>query len=195
MPDGMLTVYLTTIENTGSRADISRAQSAAAAKLARRVARCCEELHHLPDGKPYFPSMPQLCISISHTGDFAAVSAEGFAHGIDIEALCRSISPKLAQRFFTQGERQWTEQAVGDGDWQRRMLTVWTRKEAVIKAAGCSLSDISRLDTCPNGQPESVITVNNARWYMYSDTITEQKLILSVCSRQEVLVQTIYENN
>ena len=89
-----------------------------------------------------------IAFNLSHSGDFVAIAVgRGGTVGIDIECP-RSIAEidALLDRFFTDGERA----AVRDRPAPHRMeafLRLWTRKEAVLKAAGVGLSvDPVRID-------------------------------------------------
>lgn len=96
-------------------------------------------------------SRPRLALpvdfSVSHGGGrvVCAISTQG-AVGIDVEA----VGPVIAQDFhlyLTAAERAWA------GRSSRRFYSVWTRKEAVIKAASeGGLRELARVDTTPGEQ-------------------------------------------
>lgn len=133
-------------------------------------------------GKPYTDG---ALISISHSGGVVccAVSVEGavkmapsfnecFVYnenpkmlGVDIERLdlCRNTE-KIANRFFSKGER---EKMLSLG--QHSFYTVYTRKEAYLKATGDGIAKMRSTDiTEVGGEFESrVIEVSNAP-YVFS---------------------------
>ena len=98
-------------------------------------------------GRPQLAGARILDFNVSHTADAALI---GVAHegriGVDIERADRAIhSSRLAQRILTDAERA----ALPDGydDVRRRILRLWTCKEALAKATGDAMSaPFSRLD-------------------------------------------------
>ncbi len=87
------------------------------------------------NGKPFLTNAP-LHFNLSHSGDFAACAVAQRPIGIDIEAV-RQVSPSLAERICTAGEREWVY--AGGGFDSTRLLQVWTGKEAYLKYLGCGL--------------------------------------------------------
>jgi 4'-phosphopantetheinyl transferase len=96
-------------------------------------------------GKP-FVEAPEaaaegLAFSVSHAGPGIAC-AVGIARsvGIDIEPFDREIDvDRLAGRILSPRERDALASGPG-GDRRRRMLELWTLKEAVVKASGEGIS-------------------------------------------------------
>src|SRR5437868_14111505 len=91
-------------------------------------------------GRPQLAGARILDFNVSHTADAALI---GVAHegriGVDIERADRAIhSSRLAQRILTDAERA----ALPDGydDVRRRILRLWTCKEALAKATGDAMS-------------------------------------------------------
>lgn len=109
-----------------------------------------EELHVHPAaieivrgtrGRPQLAGTPLLDFNISHTGDVAIVGmVQGIRIGVDVERIDRAINVAgIARKFLTQNERD--ELAACDADTaRRRVLTLWTCKEAMSKATGEALS-------------------------------------------------------
>lgn len=94
--------------------------------------------------------------SLSHCDGrvVCAVSTAG-AVGIDVEALGALLASDF-RLYLQAGERAW---AGGD---TRRFYSVWTRKEAVAKAAGSrGLADLARVDTGAAGQGAAF----DGRWW------------------------------
>jgi 4'-phosphopantetheinyl transferase len=85
-----------------------------------------------PQGKPHLAAN-ELEFNVSHSSGMVALAFTRSAPiGIDIESEERALDPEpLARRNFAP-----SEVAAGIEDF----FTIWTRKEAVIKAAGGGLS-------------------------------------------------------
>lgn len=108
-----------------------------------------EELHpdqlkfiYNPFGKPFITkSSLKLEFNISHSGDYAAFIL-GLNHpiGVDIELIDSKINHEaLASIVFTQKEYKFYQTLSP----QKKIIffySIWTQKEAAIKALGCGLS-------------------------------------------------------
>ena len=83
-------------------------------------------------GKPYFAD-GSLHFSISHTKRrvFCVISDKPV--GIDAEELDRDISPRLADKILSPGERAQFDAAA---DKRLALLTFWVLKEAAVKRSG-----------------------------------------------------------
>lgn len=81
----------------------------------------------------------QLGFSVSHAGGVVLVAiAAGRDVGVDVEALRpRADLDGLAARFFSPGER---DAVRGSADPAATFLTLWTVKEAYLKATGDGLA-------------------------------------------------------
>ncbi len=97
-------------------------------------------LAHPPQSRPTL-DLP-IAFSISHCDGriVCALSTRGPV-GIDVERLSGAVS-KDFHVYLNEAERAWA------GRSSRRFYCVWTRKEAVVKAAGSSgLREVSRVDS------------------------------------------------
>ncbi|MEO1291380.1 MAG: 4'-phosphopantetheinyl transferase superfamily protein [Pseudomonadota bacterium] len=106
-------------------------------------------------GKPHLPDAP-LAFNTSRSGGLGVIAlalsdslslSQGL--GVDIEQVERRSSGlgAVAEQYFTASERTF----LGGADWGRRFFTVWTRKEALVKAIGGGIDDgLSALETHPN---------------------------------------------
>ena len=92
-----------------------------------------------PHGKP------ALCgawtgaeVNLSHSGGQCLVAvAESRRIGVDIQRLDPGLDVvAMARRYFTSAESQFVQDAVGADARTERFAQLWTRKEAVTKAAG-----------------------------------------------------------
>lgn len=96
-------------------------------------------------GKPYFPApFDTLGFSWSHSGDVAVLAVGrgpvGFQVGVDIETIRpRARALELSRRFFAATETAWLE-SLPAADVLNGFLSLWTAKEAVLKAHGGGLS-------------------------------------------------------
>lgn len=92
-------------------------------------------------GQPRVAGSAGPHFSVSHSGELALIAVcEGSPLGVDIERL-RPIPEALeiAERFFAPPE--WRQLgAAPDHERSRTFLTLWTRKEAALKALGWGLS-------------------------------------------------------
>lgn len=97
------------------------------------VARCpdCSRNH----GKPELPGTG-LQVSVSHSGDRVAVAVtRAGAVGIDVEEIGAAVSPaELLPHVLGPSEPRTPAHATPSG-----FHTMWTRKEAVLKATGLGL--------------------------------------------------------
>lgn len=94
-------------------------------------------------GKPYIADEPEFHFSISHTHGCVAVAVFSKSVGVDVESI-REVNYKLAQRFYSQTEKDY----LGNADDKDIAFTeIWTRKEAVVKRSGQGVGGISITDT------------------------------------------------
>jgi 4'-phosphopantetheinyl transferase len=89
---------------------------------------------------------PQLAggevdFNVSHTGEIAIVAAARSGRiGVDVERRDRAINAAgIARKFLSAGERQGLDPADAEST-RRRVLRLWTCKEAMSKATGDALS-------------------------------------------------------
>lgn len=98
-----------------------------------------------PRGKPYLVDRPDIQFNLSYSRDrFAVAVARATAIGIDVEYL-RGIedADALAALHYSPAERRaLAAQPVGSAEHDRIFLSIWTRKEACLKALGLGLGDV-----------------------------------------------------
>ena len=100
-----------------------------------------------PDGKPELRlpdgSVP-LRFNLSHSGGLMAVAAADTEVGVDIEPLTRKLAPSFAKRMLSPEELLSfppladTSEEFSAED-HRRLLTLWTLKEALTKQTGAGI--------------------------------------------------------
>ena len=102
-------------------------------------------LRYTPRGRPTLDLPVDFSISHCEGRVVCAVSTAG-PIGVDVEAI-GALTADDFPRYLNDGERAWA------GCDPRRFLSVWTRKEAVAKAAGAdSLDRLRDIDTRPTGE-------------------------------------------
>lgn len=76
--------------------------------------------------------------NLSHAGEYVvAVLAKGVSVGVDLESTTRKADvERLGRRVFSESERFWVE-AGG----REAFFTLWSQKEALLKALGCGWAD------------------------------------------------------
>lgn len=109
------------------------------------------DINHLPaiqyleHGKPYFPDHPTISFNITHTDNtMAIIVANSSPVGIDIEIIkLRKNLQGLENRVLSQQEQNWLHQ---QSDYLQAFFTLWSAKEAYLKATGTGLSGLSGLE-------------------------------------------------
>jgi 4'-phosphopantetheinyl transferase len=92
-------------------------------------------------GKPYLSEHSALNFNVSHSGGLGAIAFTTVGEvGIDVEAIERNAEAlDIATSNFTGNEAAMVAAAATLQEQIRIFLRLWTRKEAVLKAAGCGL--------------------------------------------------------
>lgn len=95
-------------------------------------------------GKPLLdgPLLDGIAFNLSHSGERALLAvSEAGAVGVDVEAR-RMLThlDGVAERIMSRGEYEHFLAADGAAAGNEVVLTVWTRKEAVLKASGEGIS-------------------------------------------------------
>ncbi|MEJ6021951.1 4'-phosphopantetheinyl transferase family protein [Ramlibacter sp. PS4R-6] len=111
--------------------------------LAQRTRRDARELRFTngPKGKPALDDAPGVHFSISYRAGCAAVAIATRPVGVDVERVDAAIDATgIAQRFFTRDEQAWLAAAREP----QAFFALWTRKEALVKAAGVGIDGMGR---------------------------------------------------
>lgn len=87
------------------------------------------------NGKPCFTQHPEIYFNLSHSGTVVVCCVSNRPVGIDVEGG-RPCRLKVAERFFSERERAWMEEA----ETEQRFFRLWTLKEAYSKADGAGIS-------------------------------------------------------
>jgi 4'-phosphopantetheinyl transferase len=93
-------------------------------------------------GKPRIAECPALNFNVSHSVGLGAIAFTTAGEvGIDVEAVERDVEAlEIATANFTREEAALVAAADTAQERARIFLRLWTRKEAVLKAAGCGLT-------------------------------------------------------
>lgn len=92
-------------------------------------------------GKPFTVESSALHFNVSHSGPLGVIAFTAAGEvGIDIEEIKRDVEAlEIAQANFSRSEAAIIAQGKTPQEQARIFLRFWTRKEAVLKAAGCGL--------------------------------------------------------
>lgn len=102
------------------------------------------EIKYNRNGKP----LCDFCFfSISHSGDFAAVAVSDEPIGADIQ-IPGGFKRREKYMLFSPAENEF----VNTENSENRFYTLWTRKEAYIKAEGGTLADAAKISLVSGGR-------------------------------------------
>ena len=87
-----------------------------------------------------------LEFSISHSGDYAALSIGDKANGVDVERLSRARHD-IAYRFFTHEEKMILA-GLNEEEFRKKFMCYWTLKESYAKCTGIDLMSVIRNVNC-----------------------------------------------
>ncbi|MDR0994275.1 MAG: 4'-phosphopantetheinyl transferase superfamily protein [Verrucomicrobiota bacterium] len=81
-------------------------------------------------------------VNVTHAGVFAALALMPEAQlGVDLEQTARRVDWRsVSARYFSESEQEEVAQGGVEAFW-----TVWTQKEALLKALGCGWGDSERI--------------------------------------------------
>lgn len=143
----MVKVYLKRIDgDSGEEEKISHSRQSEAARrllaqaLDERIPGRTGDLHLEKDesGKPFLPEYPQIHVSISHSGPFAACAVGDAPVGVDIQIWKKGVSLEKVGRKLHPEERR----ALSEAEEEERIrifYDIWVRKESFLKAVGTGL--------------------------------------------------------
>ncbi len=99
-------------------------------------------------GKPFLADRSDVHFNLSYSHDgFAIGVCRDGAIGVDIEHVRRiEDAVALAALHYAAGEHETLAQVPDSGEYDRRFLEIWTRKEACVKALGLGLGDLPLAD-------------------------------------------------
>jgi 4'-phosphopantetheinyl transferase len=97
-------------------------------------------------GKPFFPTSPEVCFSISHSGAWWMCALSSQPVGLDVQDHHPMPREKLSRRFFHPEEDAYL-QARG----YTPFFDVWAAKESYLKYTGQGITDDLRAFSVTTG--------------------------------------------
>jgi 4'-phosphopantetheinyl transferase len=93
-------------------------------------------------GKPFLVGESVIRFNVTHSEGLALIAFTTVGEvGIDVEAVDRAVDAmELASRYFTAGEVAMIAEGGNPQEQANIFLRLWTRKEAVLKAAGYGIA-------------------------------------------------------
>ncbi|AFZ46644.1 4'-phosphopantetheinyl transferase [Cyanobacterium stanieri PCC 7202] len=142
-------------------------------------------------GKPFLKDYPHLHFNLSHTDNLIVYGISDHLMGIDIENINKKVKfQELAQRFFCPSEYILMNQINPENE-AKLFYTLWTAKEAYLKAIGEGLSGgLDSIELSYNFQNEDVeITSAKIReeWQIKNCKINDNYLVsVAIKSKDEL---------
>lgn len=132
-----------------------------------------------PHGKPLLAG-DGPCFSISHAGDYAALSVGTCPHGVDMEGISPVELPVVRQCMMPEEFALYRESASPDSFFAQ----LWTGKESVMKATGLGLHlSPTTFSLLPLGDGEKC--VRGQSWFVYQRKFQEYWISLATAEPQE----------
>ena len=106
-------------------------------KIENRRTESLSRIEKDGEGKPYFPEMPWVHFSLSHTERAVMAAISGSPIGCDIVPVIEGVTPELLSLCLSAAERrQLYAEAEAHENIAEAFTRIWTRKEAAIKRQG-----------------------------------------------------------
>lgn len=96
-------------------------------------------------GQPFCENF-DICLSLSHSGDYAVCAVSDAPVGIDVQKIV-PYNPKTAKKVCSQAELDAIEKSA---DKAAEFIKLWTKKEAVLKMQGTGV--VGSMKDCLDGQ-------------------------------------------
>ena len=144
------------------------------------------EIDFKEDGKPFLAGFDNIHFNLSHSGAYAVCAFDETPVGIDIERI-KAVKAGIPERFFSIEEQQFLDACSKDKE--KAFFSVWTRKEAFLKAVGKGLRmDLRSFSVCDRDSDFSVVyevrqNGEKSGWFCTSMEFGENSII-SVCSQK-----------
>jgi 4'-phosphopantetheinyl transferase len=126
--------------------------------------------------KPYLASHPELQFNISHSENLAVIAISQNKVGIDIEYRNKDFEfNNLLADIFNTNEILDIQNAANK---EYAFYSLWTRKEAFVKALGKGIDDDFKNIPCLNGDHsiDSALLKTAEKWEVYGFDLTEHYL-------------------
>ncbi len=135
--------------------------------------------------KPYFDDA--ISFNISHSGEYVICAlSETYKVGVDVEAI-KDIPIHDFMNLFAKQE--W-EEVINTSNKLHAFYTLWTKKEAFLKALGCGLS-----------QPLNEVVIENnciiwerQKWFLHEVKLDINHISYSCCNTAvpDIMIKEIY---
>lgn len=123
--------------------------------------------------KPYLASHPWLFFNISHSEDYAVIAISNKKVGIDIEYMREDFKfTNLLPDIYDDDEILSIENSPNK---KQAFYTLWTRKEAFVKALGKGIDEDFKYIPCLDGNHkiDYAILKNTENWQVLSFDLTD----------------------
>ena len=135
------------------------------------------------NGKPILAQNEKIGFNCSHSSDLAVIVVANQQTGIDLEFMKPDIDySSVAEYAFSEIEYTALQQSA---DPLTDFFSIWTRKEAFLKATGTGLDDNIHLLNCLDGRQNIPAGLNNRNenWELWTIPL-QQNYMLSIAARQ-----------
>ncbi len=119
------------------------------------------------NGQPYYLNSPNVYISLSHSGDYAAAVVSDKPIGIDIQVL-KSVNENLVKRVCVCDELDYVKTSRS-----KEFFKLWTVKEAYSKCTGIKLQDVFKLSFVKD---KSICAIDK-QLYSFSNDLYEASIV------------------
>jgi 4'-phosphopantetheinyl transferase len=139
-------------------------------------------------GKPYLTDHPGIHFNRSHSGQWVVCAFSNKAVGVDVERI-RKINPALANRFFSDEEKDRLFSLAGDA-YLNYFFDLWTLKESYLKLLGSGLTKPLSSFTVRFVDDNIQIIEDDQPVEVFLKQFTpDSEHKLSVCSREEIIAR------
>jgi len=130
-------------------------------------------------GKPYVTS-PDTHFNVSHSEEYAVCAAGANPIGIDVEKI-RPVNTHIAKKCCTEKEANYVfEKENDDSETYRRLISIWTLKEAYFKCIGIGIS--TDLKTVEFSVTENTVTCSDDNYTAELDCSVDG-YIIAICEK------------
>lgn len=131
-----------------------------------------DDLKYTEFQKPYFDDA--ISFNITHSGEYVICAiSEANKVGVDVEVIKKIPMEDFTDLFANQ---EW-EEVIHANDKLHAFYTLWTKKEAFLKAVGCGLNQPLNEVVIENNS----ITWESQHWFLH-EIILDQQHIAYICS-------------
>lgn len=121
--------------------------------------------------KPFLNDHPEVTFNLSHSHNIALIAlTRDNEVGVDVEMISDKFNPKLVERYFHPEEIAQFDHLSGN-DKATAFFQLWTRKEALLKAAGTGLhTPLNQFNVSLSGGSETIL-LDKKHWHLQSLTL------------------------